>query len=89
MPKQHDRPLQISRSESVRASCGTASPRTAFSTKSLTAPQRGRVVFCQFVDGGARLATIGSTADLTTLQVSTASRAGLAERLLRLTPWIP
>ncbi len=55
----------------------------------LNAPQRGRVVFCEFFDNGTKLTTIGSDTDLTTLQVIPASRAALAQRLLQLEAFVP
>jgi hypothetical protein len=58
-------------------------------TRVLNAPQRGRVVFCEFFDNGAKLATISSRTDLTTMQLMPASRAALAERLLQVAPFVP
>jgi hypothetical protein len=55
----------------------------------LIAPQRGRVVFARFVDGGRKLATIGSETTATTLQIAPASRAALADRLLQLQAFVP
>jgi hypothetical protein len=55
----------------------------------LIAPQRGRVVFCTFLDGGKRLASIGSETNATTLQIAPASRAALADRLLKLQAFVP
>ena len=55
----------------------------------LNVPQRGRVVFCEFFDNGTKLATIGSATDQTTLQLTPASRAALAQRLLQLEAFVP
>jgi hypothetical protein len=57
-------------------------------TRHSVIPQSGRVVFCELSRDGSNIATVGSTTDLATLRVTSASRAGLAKRLLELEPWV-
>jgi hypothetical protein len=68
---------------------GTTSVVNRAGVRVLIAPQRGRVVYCAFVDGGRKLASIGSETNATTLQIGPASRAALADRLLQLQAFVP
>jgi len=68
---------------------GTTTVVNPAGVRVLGAPQRGRVVYCTFVDGGRRLASIGAEAAATTLQIAPASRAALADRLLELHAFVP
>jgi hypothetical protein len=68
---------------------GTTAVVNRAGVRVLIAPQRGRVVYCTFVDGGKKLASIGSETNATTLQIGPASRAALADRLLQLQAFVP
>lgn len=68
---------------------GTTSVVNRAGVRVLIAPQRGRVVYCTFVDGGRKLASIGSETNATTLQIAPASRAALSDRLLQLQAFVP
>jgi hypothetical protein len=68
---------------------GTTAVVNRAGVRVLSAPQRGRVVYCAFVDGGKKLASIGSETNATTLQIGPGSRAALSDRLLQLQAFVP